>query len=90
MPLVIRWPGTAPAIAPFFQLATARRPAEELCDLTRDPDELENVAGRPPYRDAERRLRAELEAWLRDTGDPRVAGDDDRWDRFPYDGERAK
>ncbi len=79
-----------PAIAPFFRLATAKRPAEELYDLTRDPDEIENVAGRPQYRDVQQRLRAELDAWLRETGDPRVAGDDDRWDRFPYYGERAK
>jgi arylsulfatase A-like enzyme len=79
-----------PAIAPFFRLATAMRPAEELYDLRRDPDQVENVAGRPPHRDAQRRLRAELEAWLRDTGDPRMAGDDDRWDKFPYYGERAK
>jgi arylsulfatase A-like enzyme len=79
-----------PAIAPFFRLATAKRPAEELYDLTRDPDQIENVAGRPQYRDAQRRLRAELDLWLRETGDPRLAGDDDRWDRFPYYGERAK
>jgi arylsulfatase A-like enzyme len=79
-----------PAIAPFFTLATAKRPAEELYDLTRDPDQIENVAGRAQYRDVQRRLRAELEAWLRGTGDPRMAGDDDRWDRFPYFGERAK
>ncbi len=79
-----------PAIAPFFRLATVKRPAEELYDLTRDPDQIENVAGRPQYRDVQRRLRAELDAWLRDTGDPRLAADDDRWDRFPYYGERAK
>ena len=79
-----------PAMAPLFQLAAAKRPAEELYDLKRDPDELQNVAGRPEYRDAQRRLRAELDAWLRDTGDPRMAGDDDRWDRFPYYGQPAK
>ena len=79
-----------PAIAPFFRLATAKRAAEELYDLKRDPDQIENVAGRPRYRDVQRRLRAELDGWLRETGDPRMAGDDDRWDRFPYYGERAK
>jgi arylsulfatase A-like enzyme len=79
-----------PAVAPFFRLATAKRPAEELYDLRKDPDQIENVAGRPEYRDARRRLRAELDAWLRETGDPRATVDDDRWDRFPYYGERAK
>jgi hypothetical protein len=40
--------------------------------------------------DAQRRLCAELDAWLCETGDPGATVDDDRWDRFPYDGERAK
>jgi arylsulfatase A-like enzyme len=79
-----------PAIAPFFRLATAKRPAEELYDLKADPDQVENVAGRPAYREAQRRLRAELEAWLRATGDPRATVDDDRWDRFPYYGAPAR
>ena len=79
-----------PAIAPLFRLAAAKRPAEELYDLRRDPEQVENVAGRPHYRDAQRRLRAELDAWLRATGDPRMITDDDRWDRFPYYGQPAK
>jgi hypothetical protein len=74
----------------YFRLATAKRPAEELYDLRRDPAQLENVVGQPAYRDAQGRLRAELEGWLRETGDPRAARDDDRWDRFPYYGEPAK
>ena len=32
----------------------------------RDPAQLENVAGRDAYREAQRRLRAELESWLRE------------------------
>jgi hypothetical protein len=51
---------------------------------------VENVAGRPEYREVQRRLRTELDAWLRETADPRPTVDDDRWDRFPYYGERAK
>jgi arylsulfatase A-like enzyme len=79
-----------PAIAPFFQLATAKRPAEELYDLRRDPDQLDNLAGRPEHRAARDRLRADLERWLRETGDPRATADDDRWDRFPYYGQPAQ
>lgn len=81
---------TDPAIARFFQRATAKRGAEELYDLRRDPHQLENVAGRPEHRKAQERLRAELDRWLRDTADPRSTEDDDRWDRFPYYGQPAK
>jgi arylsulfatase A-like enzyme len=77
-------------IAWYFQLATAKRPAEELYDLRRDPEQLENVAGQAPYRDVQRRLRGELDEWLRQTADPRATMDDDRWDRFPYYGQPAK
>ena len=78
------------AIAPFFLSATAKRPAEELYDLRRDPDQLTNVAGQPAHRAAQQRLRAELDRWMRETGDPRATVDDDRWDRFPYYGQPAK
>jgi len=77
-------------IAPFFQMATAKRPAEELYDLRRDPHQVTNVAGQPEHRAAQQRLRARLDRWMRETGDPRATGDDDRWDRFPYYGQPAK
>jgi arylsulfatase A-like enzyme len=77
-------------IASYFQLATAKRPAEELYDLTRDPEQVENVAGRAEYHDVQRRLRSELDEWLRRTGDPRLTLDDDRWDRFSYYGQPAR
>ena len=79
-----------PSIVRFFDLATARRPAEELYDLRSDPDQLVNVAGRAERRAAQQRLRTALRQWMRDTGDPRATSDDDRWDRYPYYGEPAK
>lgn len=79
-----------PRFARYFRLATAKRPAEELYDLKTDPDQLENVAGAARYRNVQQRLRAELDRWLRETGDPRATVDDDRWDKFPYYGEPAK
>jgi N-sulfoglucosamine sulfohydrolase len=81
---------TDQTIEPFFRLATAKRPAEELYDLARDPAQVENVAGNAAYRDAQQRLRVELDRWLRETGDPRATVDDDHWDRFPYYGQPAK
>jgi arylsulfatase A-like enzyme len=79
-----------PSIATFFDLATARRPAEELYDLAKDPQQIVNVAGRAAYRAVQQRLRADLERWMRETKDPRSIEDDDRWDRFPYYGQPAK
>jgi arylsulfatase A-like enzyme len=77
---------TDPSFAPFFQLACAKRPVEELYDLTKDPCQIKNVADRPEYAAVKERLRKELEMWMRDTADPRILTDDDRWDRFPYFG----
>jgi hypothetical protein len=31
-------------------------------------------------------MRERLGRWMRETGDPRVREDDDRWDRYPYVG----
>jgi arylsulfatase A-like enzyme len=78
------------AIRKYFALATARRPAEELYDLKKDPQQLVNVAADPAYAKSLARLRAELDAWQRATGDPRATEDDDRWDKYPYYGTPAK
>ena len=81
---------TDPAIARLFELATAKRPAEELYHLPSDPHQMNDVAARPEHAQARTRLRAELDAWMRETGDPRAATDDDRWDRYPYYGQAGK
>jgi len=78
-----------PQIAPFFRLACAKRPAEELYDLAKDPGELHNVAGRPEYAEAQQDLRDALVRWMRETADPRAVADDERWDRYPYFGGRG-
>jgi uncharacterized sulfatase len=74
----------------YFQLAFGKRPAEELYDLAADPCEIVNVAGRPEFAGAKRKLRAELDRWMIETGDPRALNDDDRWDRYPYIGGAKK
>jgi N-sulfoglucosamine sulfohydrolase len=79
-----------PSIVKYFDLATAKRPAEELYDLRRDPHQIDNVAGRSGHREAQQRLRAALDRWMQATADPRASADDDRWDRFPYYGQPAK
>ncbi|HOM16147.1 MAG TPA: sulfatase [Thermoguttaceae bacterium] len=79
-----------PAMAPFYQRAFAKRPAEELYDLRTDPDQLHNVAGKPEYADIQAKLRSRLEQWMQQTGDPRAQGETDRWDAAcPYVGQKT-
>jgi len=63
-----------PAVRPFYDLACAKRPPEELYDLAKDPDQLTNVAGRPEYADARKQMADALTAYLTETRDPRVVG----------------
>jgi N-sulfoglucosamine sulfohydrolase len=74
----------------LFELACGKRPAEELYDLARDPFQMNNVADRAEYAEAKKRLRADLDRWMKETADPRAAGEDDRWDRYPYKGPPSK
>jgi len=75
-----------PKVKRFFELACAKRPAEELFDLKADPGELTNVAGRAEHAAAQKKLSAELTAYLTDTADPRVVGGGDKFDQYPYYG----
>ncbi len=75
-----------PAVKKHFDLAFAKRPAEELYDLKTDPDELVNVAADPKYADVLKRLSSELEAELRETADPRIIGGGEKFDEYPYYG----
>jgi arylsulfatase A-like enzyme len=79
-----------PSIAPFFKLAFDKRPAEELYDLRADPGQRTNVAEQPHYADEKAALRASLDQWMKNTGDPRAVSDDDHFDRYPYVGGKRK
>lgn len=75
-----------PGIQKFFQLCFGKRPAEELYDLRKDPNQITNVAGQPAYTTAQAQLRAQLDHWMKESADPRAVKDDDHWDRYPYFG----
>jgi len=75
-----------PEFAQFFQRAFAKRPAEELYDLAKDPHQLVNVADQPEYKAAKKKMRGALNRWMKDTKDPRATSDDNRWDNYPYGG----
>ena len=80
-------------IAPFYRLACAKRPAEELYDLEHDPHQLENIAGHPAHAALEADLRARLDRWMADTADPlaRDPGNGrEPFDDYPYVGAPGK
>lgn len=52
------------------QAAYLRRPAEELYDLRKDPDEVVNLAGAPEALETLELLRKQLAEWRRATNDP--------------------
>jgi N-sulfoglucosamine sulfohydrolase len=45
------------------------RPEIELYDITKDPEELSNLANDPEYAEVRRELRAKLEKWMNHCGD---------------------
>ena len=72
----------------FYDLAFAKRPAEELYDVRVDPGQLVNLAGKSEFARVQKQLRAQLQERLVLTKDPRVLGLDAPWDYYPYYGSR--
>lgn len=70
----------------YFSLAFGKRPEEELYDITADRACMENLADAPEHRAVKERLRTNLEEYLRETKDPRIAGGGDAFDTYEYVG----
>ncbi|MCI0682515.1 MAG: sulfatase [Gemmataceae bacterium] len=74
-----------------YNYAFGKRPAEELFDIAKDPDQVHNVAADPAYAGAKKELATRLLGILTDAGDPRVTGDGQTFERPPFtDGVEAK
>ncbi|UCD39369.1 MAG: sulfatase [Fidelibacterota bacterium] len=67
----------------LFDLATGKRPAEELYAAETDPGCLHNLADDPAYEQVRNELRAELEQVLTEQGDPRLLGYGDIFESYP-------
>jgi uncharacterized sulfatase len=76
-----------PAGKRYFDASFGKRPAEELYDLRRDPDQVRNVASDPEYAAIRTRMAAQLMQALTDARDPRVTGDGKQFDRPPFVGD---
>lgn len=72
-----------PDVRDSFALCFGKRPAEELYYLPDDPDQVNNVAQAPAHEVARKKLAARLEAYLKQTADPRMQGKSP-WDQYPY------
>jgi len=72
-----------PVFGRFLQLAVAKRPAEELFDIIKDPACLRSLATDPSFAEVKSRLAKQLVDYLKQTGDPRVTGNGEIWESYP-------
>jgi hypothetical protein len=74
-----------------WQLAFGKRPAIEMFNIELDQDCMNNLAGEARYADSQKQLMKTLEEALREEGDPRIEGQGEIFDRYPYanEGERG-
>ena len=71
-----------PAIGRYLELAVAKRPADELFDVVKDPGCLNNLAGRTEFATVRAKLAKQLEDYLRKTGDARVLDGGEIWETY--------
>ena len=68
----------------YWDLAFGKRVTEELYDLDSDPTCLNNLATDPDHLEAKQILRKQLVEELTEEGDPRMAGNGEMFDKYPY------
>ena len=71
----------------LWELAFGKRPAEELYDCRKDPEQMVNLADDPEYAAIKQDLAGRLMEQLRMTGDPRVTGHPEVLEGNPYYGQ---
>ena len=73
-------------VKPLFELGFGKRPKEELYDLRKDPDYMNNVAYESEYEQIRDGLHSRLMAVLNEQDDPRVTESPSRFELPPYGG----
>ena len=74
----------------FWALNFGKQPAEELYDLARDPDCVNNLAASPAQQQRRATLEREMTDRLKAQGDPRMFGRGDIFDRYPIAQEGSR
>jgi N-sulfoglucosamine sulfohydrolase len=67
----------------FYEASVNKRPKEELFDLSKDADCLNNLINNPEYKDIHKSLSEQLLSQLKKDNDPRVTGNGDIWETYP-------
>jgi len=70
-----------PMYSKYYDLGFGERPKEELYDIRKDPDQLNNLSENVEYAKIRAQLSAQLMEVLRNTNDPRLK---DEFDFPPY------
>lgn len=68
----------------YYDYAFAKHPAEELYDLSKDPDQIHNVADDAAYASQKQELSEQLLKTLADAADPRVVPPGDTFEKSPF------
>ncbi|HWS00635.1 MAG TPA: sulfatase [Prolixibacteraceae bacterium] len=68
----------------YYEIAFGKRPAEELYDVKKDPDMVDNLASNSSYTGVKKKLSERLMQELTRAGDPRVVEKPPRFEHAPY------
>ena len=71
-------------MAKYWEWNFGKRPQDELYDISKDPDCLENLAFTEGYEPITKKLREELYAKLKEQKDPRMFGKGDVFENYKY------
>ena len=68
----------------YWQMSFGKRPAEELFDLEKDPDCVQNLAELPKYQSVKKTMEKEMETKLLAQGDLRMQGFGHLYEQYPF------
>jgi arylsulfatase A-like enzyme len=70
----------------YYRMSFGKRPAEELYQVSKDPENIKNLATDLEFARVKRQLQEKMEELLRAEGDPRMLGRSDFFDTIQYTG----
>ena len=74
----------------YWKLSFGKRPSEEMYNIVKDPECMQNQASNPEYAAKRGELQDRLETMLKGQGDPRVLGQSELLESYPYSDVRQQ